>query len=121
MKSLIARSDIKDIAVLDDICFTLKTPDTGLLTFSHASIFHEISIGDCFGPDELVGKIRVYGRSSFLRIQSFPDWFEFRGVYTTGGKERVKSAPRYTQVGNAVPPLFAEQLGLAIRKSLEND
>ena len=41
------------------------------------------------------------------RLQSFPDWFAFKGKYTTGGKVRVHQVPRYTQVGNAVPPVIA--------------
>ena len=45
------------------------------------------------------------------RLQSFPDWFQFRGKYTTGGHLRTKEVPRFTQVANAVPPLLAEALG----------
>lgn len=45
------------------------------------------------------------------RLQSFPDWFSFRGPYTSGGRQRRHACPRYTQVGNAVPPLLAEALG----------
>lgn len=45
------------------------------------------------------------------RLQSFPDWFSFQGPYTTGGKRRREACPRFTQVGNAVPPLLAEALG----------
>jgi len=41
------------------------------------------------------------------RLQSFPDDFIFLGPRTTGGKQRIKSCPQYTQVGNAVPPLMA--------------
>ena len=48
------------------------------------------------------------------RLQSFPDWFAFKGNYTTGGHRRGKEVPRFTQVANAVPPLLAEQLGLAL-------
>ena len=48
------------------------------------------------------------------RLQSFPDWFEFRGNYTTGGDRRTNECPRYTQVGNAVPPLLAEAIGEAL-------
>lgn len=48
------------------------------------------------------------------RIQSFPDWFEFKGKYTTGGVNRVKECPRYTQVGNAVPPFLSEFLGMLL-------
>lgn len=45
------------------------------------------------------------------RLQSFPDWFSFKGPYTTGGNRRRDACPKYTQVGNAVPPLLAEALG----------
>lgn len=38
------------------------------------------------------------------RLQSFPDWFEFSGTQYSQAK----------QIGNAVPPLFAEQLFKAI-------
>jgi DNA (cytosine-5)-methyltransferase 1 len=50
------------------------------------------------------------------RLQSFPDWFVFKGKYTTGGNRRRKECPRYTQVGNAVPPLMAEAIGLAVHR-----
>lgn len=71
-------------------------------------------------PDDFVhySEPRVMTVRECARLQSFPDWFEFKGRYTTGGKQRVKETPRYTQVGNAVPPLFAEQLGLAIKQVL---
>ncbi|WP_271893346.1 DNA cytosine methyltransferase [Candidatus Phyllobacterium onerii] len=45
------------------------------------------------------------------RLQSFPDWFQFKGKFTTGGLARRREIPRYTQVANAVPPLLAEQIG----------
>ena len=71
-------------------------------------------------PDDFIhySEPRVMTVRECARLQTFPDWFEFKGSYTTGNKARVKSVPRYTQVGNAVPPLFAEQVGLAIRKAL---
>ena len=50
------------------------------------------------------------------RLQSFPDWFSFQGKYTTGGERRKTECPRYTQVGNAVPPLMAEVIGLALMR-----
>lgn len=49
------------------------------------------------------------------RLQTFPDWFKFTGNYTTGGKKRKQDCPRYTQVGNAVPPLFAEAIGQTLK------
>lgn len=67
-------------------------------------------------PDDFIhySEPRVMTVRECARLQTFPDWFEFKGPYTTGGPRRVKQTPRYTQVGNAVPPLFAEQIGLAI-------
>ena len=34
---------------------------------------------------------------------------------------RKKEVPRYTQVGNAVPPLFAEQIGIALMEVLKDE
>ncbi|WEV59543.1 DNA cytosine methyltransferase [Bifidobacterium sp. ESL0728] len=70
-------------------------------------------------PDELVhySEPRILTVREYARIQSFPDWFEFKGPYTTGGKRRKIEVPRYTQIGNAVPPLFAEQIGVALKKA----
>lgn len=52
------------------------------------------------------------------RIQSFPDWYEFKSKYTTGGQMRKIEVPRYSQVGNAIPPLFAQQAGLVLKEML---
>ncbi|MCD6344339.1 MAG: DNA cytosine methyltransferase [Anaerolineae bacterium] len=73
-------------------------------------------------PDDFVhySEPRVMTVRECARLQTFPDWFEFKGPYTTGNKERVKQVPRYTQVGNAVPPLFVEQLGVAIKQVLSS-
>ena len=43
------------------------------------------------------------------RLQSFPDWFRFRG----------REASTFTQIGNAVPPLFAMHLARSIRRYLD--
>ena len=48
------------------------------------------------------------------RLQTFPDWFAFKGNYTSGGRRRRHEVPRFTQVANAVPPLLAEQIGLVL-------
>ena len=53
------------------------------------------------------------------RIQSFPDWFEFRAKDTTGGTNRRFEVPNYTQVGNAVPPLLGKALGDWLRIILD--
>jgi DNA (cytosine-5)-methyltransferase 1 len=45
------------------------------------------------------------------RLQGFPDWFAFKGKYTTGGHLRRSEVPRFTQVANAVPPIVARAIG----------
>lgn len=42
------------------------------------------------------------------RLQTFPDWYVFTGA----------NARQFTQVGNAVPPLLAYRLAMAIRSAL---
>ena len=68
-------------------------------------------------PDDLLhySEPRILTVRENARLQSFPDWFEFLGKYTTGGARRKEECPRYTQVGNAVPPLMAEAIGLTIK------
>jgi DNA (cytosine-5)-methyltransferase 1 len=69
-------------------------------------------------PDDLLhySEPRILTVRENARLQSFPDWFAFKGKYTTGGARRREECPRYTQVGNAVPPLMGEALGLLINK-----
>lgn len=64
-------------------------------------------------PDDFVhyARPRAMTVREHARLQSFPDWFSFKGPYTTGGNRRRDACPKYTQVGNAVPPLLAEALG----------
>lgn len=64
-------------------------------------------------PDDILhyDEPRILTVRENARIQSFPDWFAFQGKYTTGGAQRKFECPRYTQVGNAVPPLVAEAIG----------
>lgn len=67
-------------------------------------------------PDDLIhySERRILTVRETARLQSFPDWFAFKGNYTTGGPLRRRQVPRFTQVANAVPPLLAEQLGLRL-------
>jgi DNA (cytosine-5)-methyltransferase 1 len=64
-------------------------------------------------PDDYVhySEPRILTVREYARLQSFPDSFAFHGVYTTGGERRRHTCPRYTQVGNAVPPRVAQFLG----------
>lgn len=69
-------------------------------------------------PDDYIhySEPRILTVREYARIQSFPDSYEFKGKYTTGGDMRKKDVPRYTQIGNAIPPLFAEQAGIVLKE-----
>lgn len=71
-------------------------------------------------PDDMIhySEPRILTVRECARLQSFPDWFDFKGKYTTGGKLRKSEVPRYTQVGNAIPPLFGEQAGIILKQLL---
>ena len=73
-------------------------------------------------PDDIchysIDQPRVLTVREIARIQSFPDWFEFKSKVTTGGKSRSYEVPQYTQVGNAVPPKLALILGTHINNLL---
>ena len=43
------------------------------------------------------------------RLQSFPDWFSFAG----------SEGSQFRQIGNAVPPLMAKAIAIAVRRHLE--
>jgi len=56
----------------------------------------------------------------WARLQTFPDWYVFKGKRTTGGIRRAgnpregifdRELPKYTQIGNAVPVLLAQAVG----------
>lgn len=64
---------------------------------------------------------RVPTVREWARLQTFPDWYQFAGRRTTGGRRRAgdpdagiwtRDLPKYTQIGNAVPALLAEAIGL---------
>jgi len=65
----------------------------------------------------------------WARLQLFPDWYQFSGKRTTGGIGRAgnpreglfdREAPKYTQIGNAVPVGLAKRVGVHLAKILRN-
>ena len=55
------------------------------------------------------GRRRVITPREAARLQSFPDWFRFSG----------SASRQFEQIGNAVPPLLARQIALAVRAYLK--
>lgn len=53
---------------------------------------------------------RTLSVREMARLQSFPDWFEFKGPRTSGGKRRQEVNCQTEQVGNAVPPKLMEKI-----------
>ena len=74
-------------------------------------------------PDDYVHPFesRIMTVRELARLQSFPDWFEFRSKETTGSHRRKVEVPQYTQVGNAIPPLMAQAVGELLKKLLVDD
>lgn len=92
-------------------------------------------------PDKVAPTITASFYSSFIhpyqprnltvreaaRIQTFPDWFVFTGKKTTLSKKLLSRKgvvedlhlDQFNQVGNAVPPMMAENLAEICRKILE--
>jgi len=57
------------------------------------------------------GRRRRLLHNEAARLQSFPDWYEFIGNETQ----------RYNQIGNAVPPLLAYQMALALKECYKKE
>lgn len=81
-----------------------------------ALIHNQIAPAQLSIPDDFAhyAEDRTLTVREMARIQSFPDWFEFKSKVTTGGEQRAYEVPRYTQVGNAVPPLMAKQIAQGV-------
>lgn len=78
-------------------------------------------------PDDYVHYAlpRTFSVREWARLQTFPDHHQFAGKRTTGGARRAgiptssvydREVPKYTQIGNSVPPRLAEALGRRMRE-----
>ena len=77
-------------------------------------------------PDDYVHftQPRIPTVREWARLQMFPDYYQFHGKRTTGGRRRAgdpdaadwtREVPKYTQIGNAVPVELARVVGLHLR------
>jgi len=80
------------------------------------------SITATSAPDDYVHycRPRILTVREWARLQMFPDWYQFCGPRTTGGRRRAgdlsignwdRELPKYTQIGNAVPIPLAQAIG----------
>ncbi len=114
-KSVIRKPrDGEDLKELLESLASKKHSQRGLVQGDYAPA--QLSIPDDYAH---YAEDRTLTVREMARIQSFPDWFEFRGKVTTGGRMRAYEVPQYTQVGNAVPPLMARQIAMGIQNFLE--
>lgn len=78
-------------------------------------------------PDDYVHYAlpRTFSVREWARLQTFPDHHQFCGKRTTGGARRAgiptasiydREVPKYTQIGNSVPPRLAESVGNRMRE-----
>ena len=85
----------------------------------------------CSLPEDYVHYSQPRGPTvrEWARLQTFPDWYVFKGSRTTGGRRRAgdpdagiwdRDVPRYTQIGNAVPVMLARKVGEHLAAILHN-
>jgi DNA (cytosine-5)-methyltransferase 1 len=88
------------------------------------------NITACSTPDDYFhyAQPRSYSVREWARIQTFPDKHIFCGKRTTGGPRRAgnpsennwdREVPKYTQIGNAVPPLLGQAIGERIKEIIK--
>jgi len=107
--------DIEEVKELVEAIPTKKHSQRALFEYEPAPAQLTIPDDICHYHMETLRTMTV---REMARFQSFPDWFEFRSKVTTGGGNRKFEVPQYTQVGNAVPPLLAMELGNVVYRLL---
>ena len=87
------------------------------------------NITACSMPDDFVhfSQPRSLTVREWARLQTFPDWYVFKGPRTTGGRRRAgdpaknaweRAVPKYTQIGNAVPVELARKIAMHFKHIL---
>jgi len=104
---------------IDDLPPRLQTAKHSMRKYDRAKPAHTVTTL----PEDFVhyDQPRIPTVRELARLQSFPDWFEFKGPRTTGGQRRIDALPQYSQVGNAVPPIMAEAIGCQVRATLTGE
>jgi DNA (cytosine-5)-methyltransferase 1 len=83
-------------------------------------------------PDDYVHykRPRTFSVREWARMQTFPDKHIFCGKRTTGGVRRAgnpsegiwdREVPKYTQIGNAVPPILARGIGKRVQEIIQRN
>lgn len=69
--------------------------------------------------DEMLHPVLDRGLSprEAARLQSFPDWYQFRGPYVTFHSDPEQD--QYEQIGDAIPPLLGYALGKEVVNTLD--
>jgi len=89
------------------------------------------NITACSMPDDYVhySQARAPSVREWARLQTFPDWYVFKGPRTTGGRRRAgdpskniweRDVPKFTQIGNAVPVELARKVGIHLASLLRD-
>lgn len=94
----------------------IKFPTTNVVRFHAKNNFLGLLRSRCNEYDNVLIMAHGANHAILTTTTDLHRPYEFKGPYTTGGDLRKIDVPRYTQIANAIPPLFAEQVGLTLKQ-----